>query len=235
MKEPINWKDDILGIAASHYFATGKNKKLRVNNSYGIPEYYPINIFFRDYEDMPDIERYALSMCYGDVLDIGSGAGSHALCLQNMSASVTTIDFSLRFINIQLKRGVGQIIFDNILNLHYGKYDTLLLMMNGIGLAQNINGLLQLLEHFKSIINYGGQIILDSTDVYYLWEEIESRPSYYGEVEFQFEYEKMKGEWFKWLYIDRIKLTEIGMEVGWRTEIIYEEDNGRFLARMTML
>ena len=224
--------DDFLGQAARQYFLTGKNMNLRVNNTYGQPEQYPIDVFFRDYHEMPLIEHIALSQCYGEILDVGAGAGCHALYLQGLSQRITTLESSLNFVNIQQQRGIRQIIHDNIMNVKHGQYDTLFFMMNGIGLAQNITGLIQLLNHLKGILNSNGQILLDSTDISYLWDEINEDGDYFGEVEFQFAYRKSSGNWFKWLYIDKGKLQEIAENTGWQMEVIHEEDTGRYLAKL---
>jgi hypothetical protein len=56
--------------------------------------------------------------------------------------------------------------------------------------------------------------------------------TYYGEIEYQYEYRKQKSDWFKWLYIDQHKLIEIATEEGWKTEILFVDELGQYLAKL---
>ena len=80
---------------------------------------------------MPNWEQKALEACYGEVLDIGAGAGSHALHLQNIGLDVTAMDISPGAIEIMQSRGVENIVHGSIWDFTNRKFDTLLLLMNG--------------------------------------------------------------------------------------------------------
>jgi SAM-dependent methyltransferase len=224
---------DIFGRALFDFFKGDARHKLWINNTYGPKEEMPLDVYFRTEEEMPDLEVIALSKCSGKVLDIGAGAGSHALILQETGLEVTALDVSDLAVTIMLQRGVKHAITKDIFTYHGEKFDTLLLMMNGIGLCDNIQQLRLFLQHTKSLLHKGGQLIFDSSDIAYLYEEGLPQEYYYGELSYQYVYKGQKTDWFKWLYIDQEKLKAVAAEEGWLTEILYENDMDQYLARLT--
>jgi SAM-dependent methyltransferase len=185
---------------------------------------------------MPDLESMALDFCKGKVLDIGAGAGSHSLILQERGLKVVAIDVSEGALMVMKDRGVRDARLQDIFELNDEKFDTLLLLMNGIGLVQSINGLKQFLRHSKRLLNKGGQLLFDSSDVAYLFEEgIPDLPNYYGEIDCCYEYRRQKSDWFSWLYVDRFTLTNIALEQGYKTEVLFIDDSDQYLVRLTLL
>ena len=124
---------DVFGNAISDFYKTGKADVLWLHNSYDEPEEMPIDVFFRDEEDMPEIELKALSLCKGKVLDVGAGVGSHALLLEKKKIDVTAIDISPIAVQIMQERGVRNPQLQDFFQVKE-KYDTLLFMMNGMWL-----------------------------------------------------------------------------------------------------
>jgi hypothetical protein len=157
--------DDILGQALCDFLKNGKGETLVAHTSYGPDEFYYLDYFFRGEDEMPDLELYALSLCKGKILEIGSGAGSHALVLQHQLKNITAMDSSEGCINVMLKRGLNSLLHMNIFNLHHGGYNTLLLLMNGIGITGTMDRLKLFLKKAESITAGNAQIIFDSTDV----------------------------------------------------------------------
>lgn len=225
---------DIFGNALFDYFKQNGNHKLWINNTYGPKEEMPLDVYFRTEEELPDLENMALSRCYGKVLDIGAGAGSHALILQELGLDVTALDVSELAVTIMLQRGVKHAIAKDIFDYHTGKYDTLLLLMNGIGLCGTIAHLRIFLQHAKTLLNEGGRLIFDSSDIVYLYEdELPDSDDYYGELSYQYVYKGQKTDWFKWLYIDQETLTIVAAEEGWVTEVLFDDGFDQYLARLT--
>lgn len=214
---------DILGQALSDYTQGDTDAFLLVHTSYGEIETMPASVFFRSESHMPDLEKYMLSLCRGKVLDAGAGAGSHTLWLQEKGSDVTALDISPAAVHIMQQRGVRRAVYGDIFTYTGATFDTILLIMNGIGIAKTVRGLRKLLRRLKKILNRGGQILLDSCDVSYL-EEANIYTHYIGEVTYQFEYKNQKGEPFEWLYLDTDTLHKIASEEGWHCQIIYEED-----------
>lgn len=228
-------KTDIFGEALQDYFEKRFQSSLILHNSYGDDEEMPLDIFFRDPEDFPELEFIALALCDGKVLDVGAGAGSHTLYLQEKGFDVTALELSPQACHIMKRRGVKKVLNCNIFNYVGGKYDTLLFLMNGIGLAENIEGLKKLLVQCKKLLKKGGQLIFDSSNIAYLYEEDLLRPDhYYGEVTFQYEYKEEQGTQFGWLYIDQESLIKIAQQSGWVVQILYEDENDQYLTRLSL-
>jgi SAM-dependent methyltransferase len=228
---------DVFGEALKDQFTKPPAETLWVHNSYDEPEEMPVDIYFRDEKEMPDLELKALEICRGKVLDVGAGVGSHALILQKRGFDVTGMDISASAVTIMKQRGLKQAVEGNILKYKIpetDKYDTLLFMMNGIGLTGSIPGLKAFLKQAKELVHKNGQLVFDSSDLSYLYQEIEFPASgYYGEVSFRYEYKSIKGNWFKWVYVDQKTLKDIASTAGWHTEIVFEDEHDQYLARLT--
>jgi len=226
---------DVFGEALKDQFIKPPAETLWVHNSYDEPEEMPVDIYFRDENEMPELELKALEICRGKVLDVGAGVGSHALILQKRGYDITAIDISAAAVAIMKQRGVKNAVEGNILSLNEGKYDTLLFMMNGIGLTGSIPGLKSFLKQVKQLLNPGGQLVFDSSDLSYLYQEVAfPLNGYYGEVSFRYEYKSVKGNWFKWIYVDQQTLKTIATALGWDVAIVFEDDQDQYLARLTL-
>lgn len=226
---------DIFGEALNDYQHQGTLKSpLLLHSTYGDIEEMPIEVFYREEEDFPEMEFIALSLCDGKVLDVGAGVGSHVLYLQEKEFDVTALEISALACNIMQERGVQKIIQKDFFKLKEVKFDTLLFLMNGSGLAQTLDGFRSLLRHASTLLTDRGQLLFDSSDISYLYEEYRiPRPDYYfGEIGYQYEYNGVKGEPFKWLYIDQKTLIKIAHEEKWVVQVLFEDDNDQYLVRM---
>lgn len=225
---------DVFGAALLDYYKNNTSEILWLYNSYGEPEEMPVEVFFRDEEEMDALELKALSLCAGNVLDVGAGVGSHALLLQKQVFSVTAIDICSNAVNIMKNRGVRKALLKDVFTVTE-KYDTLLFLMNGIGFAGTLTGLKDFLVKAKLMLNTGGQLLFDSSDISYLYEE-EPKPSdrYFGEISYCYQYKNENGDWFKWLYIDQETLRNIALEAGWKYELILANEDDQYLARLTL-
>lgn len=225
-------KVDVYGQALYDFYYQ-RNHPLLLYNNYGPVEEMPLDLFFRDKRKMPTIETMAMSLCTGKVLDIGAGVGSHALILQQQGIDVTAIEQSPLAVEIMKKRGVKKAIAGDIFGFDQERYDTLLLLMNGIGLVGDLKGLEIFLEHVKKLLLPGGQLLFDSCDILYLYQGGPTPGNhYYGEISFQYEYKKKKGLWFKWLYVDQQTLEKTAVKTGWESEVLYEDDKDQYLVRL---
>lgn len=224
---------DAYGLALKDYAEEKELGKLMLNTSYGKPEEMPIWYFFREFSEMPDLEKMALSVCEGRVLDVGAGTGSHAICLQQMSYEVTAIDTSALAVDIMKRSRVKDARQQDYFTCKNEKFDTLLALMNGVGFIGKLNRLEAFLQKADELLNPQGQIIIDSSDISYLYEGVElPTEHYFGEVQFQYDYRGKKSDWFDWVYIDMDTLTERAYELGWITYILHKDDNDQYLARL---
>lgn len=228
---------DVYGEALKDYFHDRFDEDLILYTNNRDQEAMPVDLFFRSAEELPDQELIALALCDGKVLDVGAGAGSHSLYLQEQNVAVTALEISSKACQVMKQRGVKQIVNEDILSYSNEKYDTLLFLMNGIGLAQTIDGLTNLFNHCKTLLNPGGQLLFDTSDIsyYYKSEELPKPTNhYYGEIQFQYEYKGRKGQPFGWLYIDQKELIKIGHQLGWVVQILDEDDHYQYLVRMEL-
>ncbi|MBC8052429.1 MAG: methyltransferase domain-containing protein [Sphingobacteriaceae bacterium] len=227
---------NVFECALTDQFNNNAADILWLNNSYGEPEEMPVEVFFRDESEMPEMELYALGRCRGAILDIGAGEGSHSLVLQQEGFDVISLEISTVASGISKQRGVKKTLNLDIFTYHDKKFDTLLMLMNGIGLAGTLPNLPVLLNHCKKLLRPGGQIIFDSSDISYLYDDI-PRPfdKYFGEISYQYEYKNQKGEWFNWLYLDKNTLRKVACDENFSSEIIFEDGLDQYLACLTSL
>lgn len=229
---------DVLGQALWSYHQEPKEQELITWTHLTDEDPMPVSYFFRTYENMPIIEQKALETAYGNVLDIGCGAGSHSLFLQNQAMlKVTAIDISPAAVATSKARGVKHTQCINIFDLE-GSFDTLLLLMNGIGMCETLSGLRDLLLHFKTLLAPGGQILLDSSDLIYLFEDTPNSPSvmqgsYYGQVDFGVRF-MGEEQIFPWLYVDFETLNRIANQQGFYCEQLEKGDHYDYIARLSM-
>ena len=119
-----------------------------------------------------------------------------------------------------------------------GGFDTILLLMNGTGIAGKIEHLPALFQRLKALLNPGGQILIDSSDLKYIYEnedgsfDINLNGAYYGEVDYQMIYKDVKGDRFDWLYVDFPLLKSIAETCGLHGELVAEGEHYDYLARI---
>ena len=223
---------DILGQALVEYY-NGEEVPLIVNNKYGDPEEMPVEVFFREKEDLTDLENAAILHCKGTILDVGAGAGAITLMLQD-SFDVTAIENSEGASQVMKARKVRNGITGDIFDYNGEGYDTLLLLMNGIGIVGRLDNLKKSLIHLAKMLKSDGQILLDSSDISYLYEG-EDKPTnkYFGQLTYQYSYKSQLGDWFDWLYVDFDTLSEFAQKAGLQAELLIKDENDQYLARLT--
>lgn len=227
---------DIYGSFLKDFYLHQLKSEVLLHNNYGEAEELPVESFLRAEEDMPDIEVFALNLCVGKILDIGAGTGGHCMILQRNGFDVTAIELSAGACELMKIRGVQKIIHQDVMEYHEIGYDTLLLMMNGIGFCGYIDDLKLFLQHAKNLVKPDGQILFDSSDVSYLYEDdLPETDSYYGEIDYQYEYNEQKGDWFSWLYIDENLMRTIADECGWKLQVIYQDEEDHYLGRLILI
>ncbi len=232
---------DPMGAAIRDYHLRGKAARLRVMSSMFDEDEMPVDHLFRTFDDMPHLEQKALDMAYGKVLDIGAGAGCHALALQERGMDVKAIDISPLSCEVMKERGIKDVECVNLFCKQLqGKYDTLLLLMNGTGIAGKLSQLPALLNRLKELLSEEGQILIDSSDLKYIYEnedgsmDIDLNAPYYGEVDYQMQYRDIKGEPFDWLYTDPMLLASVSKQCGLRCQIIEQGEHYDYLAKLTL-
>lgn len=228
---------DPMGAAIAEYHKTGWADRLRVFSPDFEEDEIPVNLLFRSFDDMPVMEQKALLMAEGRILDVGAGAGCHSLALQEMNKDVTAVEISPLSVETMRERGVTNVIKQDFFTLT-DKYDTILMLMNGIGIVGSIDNLEAFFKHIDNILAKDGQVFLDSSDICYLFEDedgiiyLPDDDKYYGELEYQMQYRDIKGDAFPWLYIDFETLQGIASKNRFIAELIESGDHYDYLARL---
>lgn len=232
---------DIFGAAMLDYLNKTYKEDIVTLSSISEDDTIPVPYLFRIYKEMPIIEQKALQLSKGKVLDIGCGAGSHSLYLQQKNIDVTALDASKGAIETCKKRGVTKTVNAKILEYKDATFDTLLLLMNGIGIVGNLNKLGDYLQHLKSLLNENGQLLLDSSDIIYMFDEDEDGgywippgKEYYGEIDYIMQYKEQKSDSFPWLYLDYNTLQRAAILNGFNCELIVEGEHYDYLAKLTL-
>ena len=227
-----------MGRAIADYYKTQKANKLRVFSPMFEEDEIPLSTLFRKYEEMPEIERKALDMAKGKTLDVGAGAGCHSLVLQQRGVDVTAIDISPLSAATMSERGVRNVREQNFFTID-GQYDNILMLMNGIGIVGTMERMPEFFRHLDNILAPGGQVLCDSSDISYVFEdedgivEYPDTVGYYGELSFRMQYKDTIGEPFDWLYIDADTLKEQAARNGYNVEVVAEGEHYDYLARIT--
>jgi len=231
--------NDPFGEAIRDYFEKGKAPALAVNSNYTEGEKIAASHFFRTENEMPVIELTALKNCKGKILDIGAAAGCHSIILQKKGFNVTALEKSEKAAEVMRKRGIQKVLCSDIHSYTENKFDTILLLMNGAGIGETLAGLNNLLIHLKTFLTEKGQILMDSSDIKYLFEEKDgsvwidlANDAYYGEMEYEVKYKKSVTK-FKWLFVDFETLEDICKKAGLKCEKIVSGENFDYLARIT--
>ena len=226
-----------MGRAIAEYWETKTADRLRVFSPMFEEDEIPLTTLFRSYEDMPEIERKAIDMAKGRILDVGAGAGCHSLVLQERGMDVTAIDISPLSVETMKEREVKKVIEQDFFTLE-GQYDTILMLMNGIGIVGTLERMPEFFRQLDKILAPEGQLLCDSSDISYVFEDeeglidIPNEMDYYGEHSFRMQYKDTIGEPFDWLYIDEDTLKEKARRYGYTAEVMAEGEHYDYLARI---
>lgn len=232
---------DLFGKAILDYQTNNNPEDIITETSISDADEMSVSYLFRNYKEMPKLEQKSLQLAKGKVLDVGCGAGSHALYLQNdKKLDVKAIDISVNAIKACQLRGLKNAEVVNVLDLDASKkFDTILLLMNGTGIFGKLDQISTYLQKLKNLLNVDGQILIDSSDIIYMFDQDEdgayeiNANGYYGELTFSLEYKREKEDEFDWLYLDYNTLQNAAHANGLECELILEGEHFDYLARLT--
>lgn len=228
---------DIFGKALLDFYNGNTSEDIITSTNISGDDVLPLSYLFRSYTYMPKLEQKALEMAKGNLLDVGCGAGSHSLYLQEKGFNIKAIDSSKGAIETCKKRGV---LNTELLPLLEEKetFDTILLLMNGTGIFQTLKDVPKYLAHLKSLLNKNGQILIDSSDIKYMYEEKDGgfwqdlNSTYYGELDYFLSYKGENELPMKWLYLDFKTLQIACTSIGLQCEEIMKGEHFDYLARL---
>lgn len=229
---------DLFGQALLDYQNGNYTEDIITSTNISDEDVLPLPYLFRDFEAMPKLEKQALNLVKGTVLDVGCGSGSHSLELQKKGFTVKAIDKSMGAIEVAKQRGVLHTEVKALLN-ETDTFDTILLLMNGTGIFEELAQVSNYLTHLKSLLNPKGQILIDSSDIKYMYEDddggywIDTNATYYGELDYFLSYKNEQESPMKWLYLDFKTLKLACDTVGLSCELVLNGDHFDYLVRLS--
>ncbi len=232
---------DLWGNAIYDHYFERSNENLITATNISEPENMPVSYLFRDYGSMPELEKTALGFCSGNVLDVGCGAGSHALFLQdNRRLETTAVDVSEKAVEICKLRGLRNAVVADIFEFSPNKkFDTILLLMNGTGICGNLDKLDDFLLKLTTLMTESGQILVESSDLQYMYKKkdlnlLHKGGKYYGELRFSMSYKGRQSPDFNWLYVDFETLKIHSAKFDLICTKVFEGNDDEFLARIVL-
>ena len=229
---------DPMGMAIYDYHMNGQADTLVVHSSMFEDDEIPVETLFREFKDMPELEQTALEMAQGKILDVGAAAGCHSLALKEMDKSSTAIDISPLSVKVMKERGVDAHEVNFYDRTFTETFDTILMLMNGTGIIGNLDKTTDFFSRLNELLNPGGCVLIDSSDLRYLFEEedgslmIDLADDYYGQIDYRMEYKGTPGEPFDWLYLDFDTLAFYAEENGFTAELVCEGEHYDYLAKL---
>jgi hypothetical protein len=142
---------------------------------------------------------------------------------------------------IMSERMLPHPLIGDIMSWTERSYDTVLMLMNGIGMVGTPQRLDDFLHRAHRLCAAGGQILCDSIDVSVAQAPVHIRYRakniehglYAGQQRFRIRYEGVMGDSFDWLHIDFLSLARHSRAAGWNCQLILEETDGHYLARIS--
>jgi hypothetical protein len=153
----------------------------------------------------------------------------------------TLLDVLPEMEGIMKARGLTDVVIANVLEFSGKRFDTLLMLMNGIGMTGSFDGLERFLRHAHELVLPGGQILCDSVDVSVTTDPLHvayreknlalGRPA--GQQSFTMKYDGGEPVSFDWVHIDFNSLSRVASSFGWKAETLQEENDGHYLCRLS--
>ena len=224
-----------LGRALLDHLQSGEDVGIEVFRSDGIAYTMRSSEFFSLEGRLMALDERALGECRGRVLDVGAGAGRHSLVLQERGIDVVALDISPLCAEVMRRRGVRNVRVGDAFGLEketVGTFDTLLFLMQSVGIAGSLFGLERLLVALDPLLAPGGQLLVDSSPVQEAPAAGRGTPD---GLDVRFCYDGYRGRSFSWLYLAEESLVQLAEGLGWGCAILERAPGGEYLARLDRL
>jgi 2-polyprenyl-3-methyl-5-hydroxy-6-metoxy-1,4-benzoquinol methylase len=199
--------------------------------------------YFSEYSNWHPLEQQAMTYVRGRVLDIGCGAGRHALYLQQQGHDVTGIDASPLAIHVSQLRGLHKALVMAIDDLHFpdASFDTIIMMGNNFGLMQSYQKARNFLRKFHRITADHATVIVHTIDVYqtenpdYLAYQAfnRERGRMSGQLRMRIRFKKFVTSWFDYLIVSPDEMADIVKGTGWEIQKLLHGDKSPYFAIIT--
>jgi len=197
------------------------------------------HFYFREFDEWEPYEQEAIQEARGRVLDVGLGAGRHALYLQEKGLKVVGIDTSPLAIEVSRLRGVKDSRLMSLYSLDFpdDTFDTVLLLGQNLGLG-NIEVVRSYLKRLYEITRPDGIIIGEARD-----PSVTDKPEHFdyhkrniemglpaGLVKVRVGFRDGVGEWFDLFLMDQETLEMVIKPTGWKLDKMYNSTHGMYIA-----
>ncbi len=216
--------NSLISRAVKDFIESKEEKFIKIWHNQLKEESYSASYFLRTYDKMPEYEQLALSLCQGSILDIGAGAGAHTRYLISKNLDVTSLEFDSGFAEIIQQVENSKVIQEDFFSYSTKeKFQTILLLMNGLGIAQSKARLPIMFDKLKDLLADNGRIIVEITD-YKFSPEYDPTTMNDPEVTYRVMYEGSFSEEFHWLYPNLEMVSLECKRLNLKHQLIYEED-----------
>ena len=240
-RDYAGWESDPLGQVLLAYQSGQTTARIMTWSDLEGYDYLPASVLMRATHNMPLLEQRALEHCGRRVLELGAGAGSHALALQARGCSVAALDHSAGAVRVMQQRGVHETVLADLWQYEARDFDTVLALMNGSGLAGDLPGFSRLLAKVRSWLRPGGNFLLDSADLLPLFTDVpggqylDLTRNYYGETVYRMKFGKARSQAFGWLFLDFDTMAALAEKAGFRATCLFQGSEDEFLAELTLV
>jgi SAM-dependent methyltransferase len=224
---------DLFAEALWRLFETG-HSELQVERDDGRCEVEDISWYLTNYSAFPRYEKKALRFARGRVLDVGCGAGRHALYLQRRGFLVTGIDASPRLVELARERGVEDVrVVDACGRLPFrnGEFDTVILFGNNLGICGTPTKFKRMMSELYRITSSGGRLLATTRspntsnplDLAYLSRNIKLGRAV-GQVRLRLVHSGKRSAWFDLLLFAPTDLIRVAAKEGWKVLQLFTSD-----------
>lgn len=226
-------EEDAYGQALLHYLRSWSSQYI-VERSDGYIDILETGTYFQSYEEWSKYEKEAMKYVKGRILDLGCGAGRHALYLQNKDFDVLGTDISPLAIEVCKERGLKNAEVVSIDDTHYeaNSFDTILMMGNNFGLFGNFGKARSLLKIFHYMTSKDAVILACSNDVYKTsyplhleyQESNRKRGRISGQINMRVRFRQYATHWYDYLMVSQEEMEDILKGTGWKIQRIIESE-----------
>lgn len=233
-------KTDIFGLMFMDYLRTGKEARYGIRRDDGHFEWDNVRGYFVEYDEFAYLIQAALTEVGSRVLDVGCGAGKHALYLQRIGVDVVGLDISPRAIQVCQERGVEKCVVASASDLPFKTsphFDTIIMMGNNFGICGKIPETKRMLENFRQIVSADGTILahaidptLTSNPVHLAYHERNRKLGLpIGQIKLRLEYKDSISQWLYLLLVTPEEMKRLAAETGWRFDRIITGQDASFV------